>query len=322
MNEKENKDSNQTIDPKPFHYKHSRANIAVDIVAFGILPDKDELCVFLHRPKGEGAWWLPGRFMHCGKDLNNETFDDGDNWTVEDTMRSALDRSWPMKKSICGKNYESEVKYSIKPNIDLICQLEAMSALNRDQRENKNLKVISIPYMTLLCVRKDIPQDVFPDFAQWMPVSNLINIKNNFAPGEEKLAHDHFDILKNGLKRLFQEVRTRPIGGSMDVVDNYNIEKYVSKEDTDNIDDYFMLPSVFDISHLINIYNVVLRTMGVSIERSNLRKLLQERGVIEEVRYQNQPRKGGTTYKFISDKYNEYKTYLNFGFNPKPKDEK
>ena len=108
----------------------------------------------------------------------------------------------------------------------------------------------------------------------------------------------------------------------MNGVDNYNIEKYVSKEDKDNIDDYFMLPSVFDISHLINIYNVVLRTMGVSIERSNFRKLLQERGVIEEVRYQNQPRKGGTTCKFVSDKYNEYKTYLNFGFNPKPKDEK
>lgn len=314
-------ESVEAADEKPFHYSHSRANIAVDLVIFGVLPDKDELCVFVHRPKGEGVWWLPGRFMHCGKDLNDETANDGDNWTLEDTMRSALSRTWPMQKTVCGKAFdEIKIVYPIKPNLDFLCQLDARSALDRDQREDRNLRVVSIPYMTLISVRKSIPQDVVPYFARWMPVSDFVDIKKNYAPGKEKLAHDHFDILTNGIKRLFQEVRTRPIGGSKDVVDGVDVSRYLKKANKDFVDDYFMLPSEFDISSLINIYNVVLRTMGVSVERSNLRKLLQERGVIEEVNCQNTPKKGGATYKFVVEKYNEYKAYLSFGFNPKPKD--
>lgn len=330
--------SKETIDEKPFHYKHARASIAVDMVVFGILPENkpnsNELCVFVHRPPDESDWWLPGRFMHCGESIGNEKADDGDNWTLEDTMKSALTRDeWEVEKSISikttsgsktfSKTSLSKPIYIITPNIDLICQLEAMSALNRDNRKNK--RVVSIPYMTLVCIRENnsIPSELEPDCAQWMPISKLIRVKDNYTPGEERLAHDHFDILKNGLKRLFQEIRTRPIGGNVDMVDDQIINKYIDNEDRNNkekLDDYFLLPKEFDISQLVHIYNVVLQTMGVSVERSNLRKLLLERGVIKEINDNNAPQKGGTTYKFVVEKYNEFKEYLNFGFNPKPKD--
>lgn len=303
-----NNEAKETVDEKPYHYNHSRAIIAVDMVVFGIKPEKHpdntELCVFVHRPAGKGDWWLPGRFMHCGQSIENEKVNDGDNWTLEDTMEAALCRKWKVKKDITVNGIkvtsketpEVEVSYTIKPNTDFLCQLEAMSALNRDDR---NKRVVSIPYMTLVCVRDEIPSDICPNFAQWIPVSKLIKIKENFAHGEEALAHDHFEILKNGLKRLFQEVRTRPLG------------KHMLSTETS-----------FDISHLIHIYNVILHAMGVSVERSNLRKLLTERGVIKEVNDENPSGKGGGAYRFVDDKYKEYKRYLNFGFNPKPRGDK
>lgn len=330
----------KTADKFPYH--HPRANIAVDVVVFGVLPedssDSNELRVFVR--KKEGMWWLPSKFMHCGKSYEHETIDDGDNWTLEDTLKEALKRTWKKtnhtsyfedscldkiddgkeQKSIYEKTTKDDCTYNIKPNIDLICQLEAMSALDRDKRK---MRVVSVPFMTLISVKETIPSDIIKDeVALWMPVSKLIKIKKDgFEKGDEKLAHDHFDILKNGLMKLFQEVRTRPIGGSKDVVGEDVIDKYLNKEEKNNLGEYFMLPSEFDASHLINIYNVILRTMGLSMERSNLKKLLTDRGVIKEVSNRNSSGKGGSTYRFVANTYKEYKQNLNFGFNPKPKDE-
>ena len=334
--------SKEKLDNKPFHYKHARANIAVDVVVFGVLPedpsDSNELRVFVR--KKDGMWWLPSKFMHCGKSYEHETVDDGDNWTLEDTLKEALKRTWKKtnhtsyyedfrsdkmddskeQKSIYEKTTKDDRTYNIKPNIDLICQLEAMSALNRDKRK---MRVVSIPFMTLISVKEAIPSDIIKDeVALWMPISKLIRIKKDgFEEGDEKLAHDHFDILKNGLMKLFQETRTRPIGGSKDVIGQDAKDKYLNNEEKNNLGEYCMLPSEFDVSQLINIYNVVLRTMGVSMERSNLKKLLIDRGVIEEVGNRNPSGKGGGSYRFVADKYKDYKQNLNFGFNPKSKDE-
>jgi len=313
-------------------YHHPRAYIAVDVVVFGILPDKEELCVFLQRDDAEDKWALPGRMMRCGSSFEDEKYNkNGKNWTLEETMRDALVCKWEKvkeKKEIYvggmrvfrEESSEVDVSYPIRPNIDLICQLEAMSAIDRDDRP---MRVVSVPYMTLVRVGEDklIPSNFPKGLAEWRPVSELIDVENNFHTLVE-LAHDHSEILKNGLKRLYQEVRTRPIGGNKEVVDKDVIEKFVSKEDIDrcNYDDYVLLSSKsFDASQIINkVYDVVLRTMGVSVERSNLRKLLLERGVIEEVSNSNQPR-GGGLYRFNVEKYKEYKKHHNFGFNPKPK---
>lgn len=344
-NEKQNtnNESEQTIDPKPFHYKHARANIAVDMVVFGIMPENmpnsNELRVFVHRPEGEGDWWLPGRYMHCGKSLDDEQVDDGENWTLEITMQNALKRTWEEEKSIREKNssnlarhttneatktHKNDIHYIIKPNIDLVCQLEAMSALKRDDRENR--RIVSIPYITLVNIRENnlIPSALVPDYARWMPVSQLINIRENYAPGEVKLAHDHFEILRNGVKKLFQEIRTRPIGGNLNMVDDEVIDKYIDKEedrtDKEKMDEYFLLPTEFDISQLIHIYNVIMNAMGVSVGRSNLRKLLFERGLLKEAINGNHSKKGMVAYQFVTEKYREYKEYLSFSFNPKLKD--
>lgn len=317
-----------------YRYKHARTNIATDMVVFGVLPDINELCVFV-RINDEGNWSLPGRYMHCGRSSENEKVDDGDNWTLEVTIRKALTRTWEKEESVkireknspirnrSGMNNgikpeKTDIVYVIKPNIDLICQLEAMSALNRDDRENR--RVVSIPYMTLVNVKEDVPNDL-KNYAQWMPVSRLIKIKEDYAPGEVKLAHDHSIILKNGIMRLFQEVRTRPIGGGVGVAhDDDIIKKYKDKDDRSNSEDYYMLPFEFELQHLINIYNAIMQTMGVSVERSNLRKLLLERGVIKESKNENLSKKGWGSYQFVTEKYKEYKEHLNFGFNPKSKD--
>ena len=342
----------EMVDKKPFHYKHARASIAVDVVVFGILPGKDELHVFVHQPpqkeplhknkdEDKDEWWLPGRFMHSGKSILDEIASD-DNWTLERTMRDALTRKWKVGnksetivdgvKVISEESPEVEVSYTIKPNIDFICQLEPMSALDRDDR---GWRVISIPYMTLICVKEGIPMAIPEKTAQWKPVSELIN-KAKGEPGA--LAHDHREILKNALKRLSQEIRTRPIGGSEDVVkffiekekeknkeDGARLEKvireYMSEEAKNDLGDYVMLPSEFDASQLIDIYSVVLHTMGVSIERSNLKKLLIERHVIKETGNRNQSGKGGGTYRFDVDGYIKYRENLNFGFNPRLKEE-
>ena len=58
--EKENNEQKKKVDEKPFHYRHARANIAVDMVVFGVLPEKDELHVFVQRDKKEFKWSLPG----------------------------------------------------------------------------------------------------------------------------------------------------------------------------------------------------------------------------------------------------------------------
>lgn len=307
-------------------YEFPRASIAVDMVVFGILPDVDELCVFVHRPKGEGRWWLSGGFMHCGKSFNDEVADDGDNWTLEETQMRALNRTWKVKVGGASVNgivseepSEKTVTYTIKPNIDLICQLEVMSALNRDDR---NIRVVSVPYMTLVSVRNNIPSEVPSDFAQWMPVSKLIN--KDFAEGEEKLAHDHFEILKNGLTRLFQEVRTRPIGGNIDImVDDKLIEKYINKDDLADkeiVDKYFLLPTEFDVSQLIRIYSLVLQTMDVKIEKSNLLKRLMQKNSLDK-KDKGLVEKNGDKCRFVKQKYVDYKRNLNFGFNPKLRDE-
>lgn len=280
-------ESEQTIDPKPFHYKHARANIAVDMVVFGVLPEKDELHVFVQRDKKEFKWSLPGRFMHCGISYDDEVAPD-DNWTLEQTREAALHMSWPIKTMLGDEVLKPSEDYTIKLNDDLICQLDAMSVVNRDSRPER-VRVISIPYMTLVRVQKDErPSKVLDEdaeVARWLPLSELIN--EDGTRGKTELDHDHFEILSNGLKRLFQEARTRPVGMGM-------------------------LPTEFDISHLIHIYNAILKAMGVSVDRSNLRKLLLEiRGVIKE----NAPGKTGTTYRFVDEKYDEYKKYLNFGFN-------
>ncbi len=328
-------------------YNHPRANIAVDVVVFGILPGKDELHVFVQRDNVNDKWALPGRFMRCGSSFENEiNNEDGKNWTLEETMRDALVCKWEKVKDktetyvggvkVFGKESEADVSYTILPNMDFICQLEPMSALDRDKRETKP-RVVSIPYMTLIYVKNEIPSTVSSLVAQWKPVSELIKINENYKI-KERLAHDHSKILTNALKRLFQEVRTRPIGGSWDVVrfiinkekkeiENKESElekvvsKYMCEENKDNIDDYFLLPSEFDVAQLIDIYNVVLHTMGVSVERSNLKKLLLIRGVIKEVGNRNQCGKGSASFRFVAKEYNGYKERLDFGFNPKPKNE-
>lgn len=332
LNENEAKEGRKLVEKlAELPYEFPRATVAVDVVVFGILPGKDELHVFVHKPPQEHKdyWWLPGRFMHSGKSFLDEIASD-DNWTLERTMRDALTRKWKVGnksetivdgiKVISEESPEVEISYTIKPNIDLICQLEPMSALDRDDR---HWRVLSIPYMTLICVKDGIPSAIPEKTAQWMPVSKLIKIKKDgFEKGDEKLAHDHFDILKNGLIKLFQEVRTRPIGGSKDMVGEDVKKKYLSEEERDggNLDDYVMLPSEFDVYHLIDIYSVVMRTIGVFAERSNLKKLLLDRSVIEEIGNRNQSGKGGSAYKF-TDKYKVYRQNMNFGFNPKVKDE-
>lgn len=293
-NEKENttnKDSSQMVDPKPFHYKRARANIAVDVVVFGVLPNKEELHVFVQRDKKEDKWSLPGRFMHCGKNPHDEIATD-DNWTLEDTRNSALHMSWPIETKHLDEVLIPSETYTIKQNDDLICQLDAMSEVTRDSRPER-VRVVSIPYMTLVRVEKDERPsrvlDEIAEVARWLPLSELINADG--TPGKIELDHDHFEILSNGLKRLFQEARTRPVGRTM-------------------------LPEEFDISNLIHIYNVILQAMGVSVDRSNLRKLLLDiRGVIKESNNEGTPGKTGTTYRFVDEKYDEYKKYLNFGFN-------
>lgn len=313
-------------------YNHPRANIAVDVVAFGILPGKDELHVFVHKKPGKKEWWLPGRFMRCGRSFVNETdVKDKGNWTLEDTMRDALNRKWEKVKvkeetyvggvKVSGDDEppEIDVLYTIRPNIDLICQLEPMSAVNRDKRK---MRVVSVPYMTLVFVRDESLLKGCSSFAQWKPVSELVNIKEDFQI-VEKLAHDHSRILINALKRLFQEVRTRPIGGSKDVLSEDVKEKYLGKNENRGdiiLDDFVMLPSEFDVYQLIDIYSVILHTMGVSVERSNLKKLLLDRAVIEEVGNRSQFGKGGNIYKF-TDKYKVYRQNMNFSFNPKVKDD-
>lgn len=308
-------------------YEFPRASIAVDMVVFGILPDVDELCVFVHRPKGEGRWWLSGGFMHCGKSFNDEVADDGDNWTLEETQMRALNRTWKVKVGGASVNgivseepSEKTVTYTIKPNIDLICQLEVMSALNRDDR---NIRVVSVPYMTLVNVRNKIPSEVPSEFAQWMPVSKLITIKDDYDEGEEKLAHDHFEILKNGLKRLFQEVRTRPIGGNEGMVEEKLRKKYVNDEDwadKKKRDEYFLLPTEFDVSQLIRIYGLVLQTMDVKIEKSNLLKRLMQKDRVDK-KDKGVVEKHGDKCRFVIQKYKDYKKNLNFGFNPRFRDE-
>lgn len=278
-----------------FPYHHPRANIAVDVVVFGVLPDKDELCVFVQRDSDDEKWCLPGRFMHCGKSFENEKdLSDEDNWDLERTRKEALNMEWPIQTTYKGKVLQNSVSYIIKENDDLVCQLEVMSKVDRDSRE---CRVVSVPYITLVNVNKDkMPDSSINEYvAQWMPLSKLIN--DDGTSGNVKLDHDHLDILKNGCKRLFQEIRTRPVGMGM-------------------------LPAEFEIMHLINIYNLVFRAMGVSMERSNLRKLLLDRGVIVEVTNQKKPGKGGAAYRFDFDRYNEIKRCHNFGLNPRPKDKK
>lgn len=283
--EKENNEQKKKVDEKPFHYRHARANIAVDMVVFGVIPNFNELCVFVQRDDDDEKWCLPGRFMHCGNSLTEETAEE-DNWDLKQTRESALQMTWPIKTIHKNKILKESVSYTIELNKDLVCQLEAMSELKRDSREKR---VVSIPYMTLVSVDKDdIPSDINEYVAQWMPLSRLIT--ENDTPGEIQLDHDHLNILGNGLKRLFQEVRTRPVGKGM-------------------------LPPEFDISQLIHIYNVILKAMGVSVDRSNLRKLLLDRGVIEEINNESAPGKTGTKYRFVDETYDEYMKYLNFGFN-------
>lgn len=295
--EKENNEKGKKVDEKPFHYKHARANIAVDMVVFGVLPDKDELHVFVQRDKKEFKWSLPGRFMHCGNSYDDEVAPD-DNWTLEQTREAALHMSWPIKTIHYDKVLKPSEDYTIKLNDDLICQLDAMSVVNRDSRPER-VRVVSIPYMTLVRVQKDeMPSKVLDEdaeVARWLPLSELIN--EDGTPGKTELDHDHFEILSNGLKRLFQEARTRPVGMGM-------------------------LSTEFDISHLIHIYNAILKAMGVAVDRSNLRKLLLERGVIKEINNENAPGKTGTAYRFVVEKYDEYKKYLNFGFNQNQRKQK
>ena len=299
-NKKENVDNahKKPAEERPFRYKHARANIAVDMVVFGIIPNDNKLYVFIQRDKIEDKWSLPGRFMHCGSDPNDEIAPD-DNWTLEQTRESALHMTWPIKTILHDVVLKPSEEYTIKQNDDLICQLEAMSIVDRDSREART-RVVSIPYMTLVRIEKDeMPSKQLNNddasVAQWIPLSELIN--KDGTCGKIELDHDHLQILSNGVKRLFQEIRTRPIGLGM-------------------------LPLEFDLSDLIHIYSVVLTTMGAPVERSNLRKLLLERGVIKEVRNENPSKKGGGTYQFIVEKYCEYKRYLNFSLNPKPKTEK
>lgn len=279
-----------------FRYNHARANIAADVVVFGVLPDKDELHVFVQRDKKGDKWSLPGRFMHCGVNPDDEIAPN-DNWNLKTTKEKALKMEWPIRTMLNGMVIKPSEVYKIEEKTDLICQLEAMSRVDRDSR---NKRVVSIPYMTLIRVEKDkMPSQILSEgaeVARWMPLSELIN--NDLTPGKTKLDHDHFDILKDGLKRLSQEVRTRPVGKGM-------------------------LPDEFDISSLIHIYNVILHAMGVSVDRSNLRKLLLEiRGVIKEVNNDSSSGKTGTTYQFVDEKYSDYKKYLNFGFNQNQRKQK
>lgn len=281
-----------------FCYKHARANIAVDVVVFGVLPDKDELHVFVQREKEEDKWGLPGGFMHCGRSVINETQEEDDNWTLDSTIEKVLNMTWPIKTIHNDKILRSSVSYQIElkdgQKQDLLCQLGAMSNLNRDSRGKR---VVSVPYMTLVRIEKDkMPSDLINGYvAQWMPLSELIT--DGDKPGKVELDHDHFDILKDGLQRLSQEVRTRPVGKDM-------------------------LQEPFELIDLIHIYNLILKTMGASVERSNLRKLLMERGVIKEVNDEDSSGKSWGKYRFVDEKYEEYKKFLNFGFNQNQKKSK
>ena len=296
--------------------KYPRAIVAVDVVVFGVMPDNNELRVFVQRDKKTDDWLLPGRFLHAGRWGKSEVDQgpDSDNWTLEETRQNALVRSWPIKTTFGDEVLSSEVIYRVPQNNDIMVQLPAKSKIDRDTREKR---VISVPYMTLVGIRDPLPEHLTKlSLAQWAPVSEILKTE------KIKLGHDHQEILQDAYNRLFQWIRTVPIGLNVVTASVKELkDNEVGDVSTIEWNDY-----PFEIYSLIHLYNVILSLKNLSVDRSNLRKLLKDDRKVISV-FDGSSKKGGRSKKggdvcVFNDKYLEFKKDFTFAFNPKPRGKK
>lgn len=294
---------------KSFCYKYPRPVLAVDALVFGVLSDCDELCVFLQRDnESVDTWSLAGRWMHT-KDEKDTCVGEEENWTLEQTLRSALRREWKvvhyLTKNGSGETglpqmepKITELTYNVEWNEDFAVQLNAK---DRPGRDTRGIRVISIPYMSLVSVKDPIPSSLGganprEGVAQWVPISKINRDDVGKVAGKYNLSHDHAEILVDGLVKLRSILRMRPIGKGL-------------------------LPMEFEMQDLIRIYILCLNQINQNVDRSNLRKLLIDRGVVEESEnisgnYRRAKGRGGASKFRFTKKYDEYLKMNNFGFNP------
>lgn len=293
---------------KGFWYEYPRPVLAVDALVFGVLTDCDELCVFLQRDNESiDTWSLAGRWMHT-KDKKDTSVSEEENWTLEQTLQSALRREWKVVHYLVKNGMGetglpqmepkiTELTYNVEWNEDLAVQLNAK---DRPGRDTRGIRVISIPYMSLVSVKDPIPSNLggvnpMEGVAQWVPISKINRDDKRKVAGKYNLSHDHAEILSDGLNKLGSTLRMRPLGRSL-------------------------LPEEFEMQDLIRIYTLCLNQFNQSIDRSNLRKLLIDRGVVEDSEnkgIQQRTKKSGGACKFrFTKKYDEYLKLNNFGFNP------
>jgi 8-oxo-dGTP diphosphatase len=161
-----------------FTYEFPRPSVTVDCAVFGVDLDKaDSLEVLLVRrrlPPFEGAWALPGGFVHV-----TDTNDQGE--SLEDAARR-------------------ELREETGAEVDYLEQLYTFGAPGRDPRG----RVISVAYYALVRA-KDHALAASADAAEaaWFPVDAAL---------AKPLAFDHESIVRTALARLEAKVRYAPIG--------------------------------------------------------------------------------------------------------------
>ena len=284
-------------DDCPFHYRHARPNVAVDICSLGIIRGQvdsqnesidnssSRLVVFITRKEASEPWGLPGGFMHFSDIPGHQ------NETVGgDTLATALARvrcrKWDAYKNIAGKKIEGSIKYQVPVNDDILVQAPILDRLDRDPRG----RVLSIPFVTFVGFvdSNTIPEDI-NHVAKWVPIFS------DFDDGDYPLAFDHPYIIQSCYQTILTEARTRVIGRNL-----------VNEKD-------------FDLQELIDIYETLFNKR---FEKSNFRKQFEQKNVIvsttaDSPLEEGKQRRIGERFRFNESVYDQYKNKRDFAFNPR-----
>ena len=293
---------NNIIDEYPFHYRHARPNIAVDICSLGIIKTipngnpihgkyqadevfSNKLMVFIQRRNEAEKWSLPGKYMHFATTPGEDNeLKDGELW--KDTLERARYREWPAHKEVAGRVTDDCIKYLVPVNDDCCFQVPILDRIDRDPRG----RVLSLPIVTFVGYVQPISKEL-DHVARWVPLSSDFS-----KDGEYSLGFDHENIVSQSYKQLLIEVQSRPIG--LNLVSN--------NED-------------FDIEEIVALYSVLF---GKKFEKSNIKKQFVGKRVVcstSKKPLEKGRRRIGERFCFNITNYEEYKKNREFAFYPRLK---
>lgn len=283
------------IDPKPFHYKHARAEVATDVVVFGYRPTKPLHVLLQYKdisPQKDGTlyrWSLPGRFIHGSEDPNNEYDDTAE--TLDDCLREGL----CISTLVFGKEvpvWDAGDKYFdeyLPPRTEII-------------RDDRGKRVISLPVMRFVGMQE--LSQLEESFVRWVSFDEIKRINEqkekleNTDPDKDLyiLPFDHYQILLSAMDRLQEIVRVKPLGREI-------------------------LGDRFTINQLRLFYESVL---GRAIDRATFRNFVEQktdcnglplfrRTAFKDQTASNRP---AFFYEFDAEAYKNIENAKDLGFNP------